>query len=1096
MSGTEHHEPIQPHDPAPPQWPNEHGATNSPDGAAALAALRALTFTWTQGLEDVWAPSPYHVEGLHSEIVELVRRGIDQARASAGTNPLGIVLRGERGVGKTHLLGWVRQEVRRNGGYFFLVSVASGKTFWEEVLRAVVVGLQPRHDGDRGQMGTLLDDLADRTGLAGAVRAAVTGRAVPSRKDVDAFVRALRDLDRTVGLGCQDVARSLVLLASPEQEHQDIGYYFLSGVELEPDERRPWGIRSQPKRLEFLITELSRLIALSGPTVMAIDQIDPLIDDMRRAEEIATPEARQMASEVLNGLMTLRDLTRRTLTIVSCLPDRWEFVRKHAVDTVADRFRHPPFLQNIPSADVGRKMIEKRFTVEYAGVGFTPPYPTWPVRPEAFARASDYTARRLLKRIEAHVGACLRDGVVRELDRLGDWETESSEQPPAVRHAGHPDGRALPDDAALADLDARFEQLRAGADVAAAFDPKHEDPIMLGLLDAGLKAWIMERGEDDDPPFLLEAAQGRPPSLHACLSRTIDEQTERQRLWGFRGIASDNAKAVLGRLRGAVAKTGLDRDSPERKLFIIRNTNWPTGPTTARETRAFEENGGVAIAVAQDDLKTFAALRTMLELRHPSLGRWLAVRRPASGTELLSLALGDVPPPAPGNPPVPPVTLDRSTPSGQPVWPAPDVEPPATGLPGAGGSAVRVGTTVVGGAPAYVELQSLPKHTAIFAGSGSGKTVLIRRVVEECALHGISAIVLDPNNDLARLGDAWPEAPKTWIGDDADRAREYLATTDVVVWTPGRQGGRPLVFQPMPAFADVLDSADEFDAAVYAAVDAFAPRVNANKATDKARLERAVLTEGLKYFGRGGGGSLAEFIAMLNALPQDASTLARAPGVAADLAEKLEVARIGDPLFGGAGQPADPGILLTPPPGRRARVSVISMIGLPGEEQRQSFVNQLQMALFSWVKRHPARGDTPSGLLVMDEAQTLAPALGSTPSTQSSIRLASQARKYGLGLVFATQAPRGLHNQISGNASTQMFGRLNHPAQIESARDLARAKGGDIRDIGGLGTGVFYLTTEGRGFHKIRTPMCLSHHPPSPLTEEEVIARARRRAGG
>ena len=59
---------------------------------------------------------------------------------------------------------------------------------------------------------------------------------------------------------------------------------------------------------------------------------------------------------------------------------------------------------------------------------------------------------------------------------------------------------------------------------------------------------------------------------------------------------------------------------------------------------------------------------------------------------------------------------------------------------------------------------------AIFAGSGSGKTVLIRRLVEECALQGVSAIVLDPNNDLARLGDPWPEPPAGWGRGDAERA--------------------------------------------------------------------------------------------------------------------------------------------------------------------------------------------------------------------------------------------------------------------------------------------------------------------------------------
>ena len=64
---------------------------------------------------------------------------------------------------------------------------------------------------------------------------------------------------------------------------------------------------------------------------------------------------------------------------------------------------------------------------------------------------------------------------------------------------------------------------------------------------------------------------------------------------------------------------------------------------------------------------------------------------------------------------------------------------------------------------------------------------------------------------------------------------------------------------------------------------------------------------------------------------------------------------VNDPLFGGAGTPADPGVLLTPPPGKRARISVISFVGLPADEQRQSFVNQLQMALFAWIKKQPGR---------------------------------------------------------------------------------------------------------------------------------------------
>jgi DNA helicase HerA-like ATPase len=150
------------------------------------------------------------------------------------------------------------------------------------------------------------------------------------------------------------------------------------------------------------------------------------------------------------------------------------------------------------------------------------------------------------------------------------------------------------------------------------------------------------------------------------------------------------------------------------------------------------------------------------------------------------------------------------------------------------------------------------------------------------------------------------------------------------------------------------------------------------------------------------------------------------------------------------------------------------------------------MALFAWIKRHPA-GDRPlGGLLVMDEAQTIAPSGSLTASTYSTLALASQARKYGLGLVFATQAPRGIHNRISGNAATQFFGFLNSPPQIAAAKEMAAAKSSSVPDISRLGAGQFYAVAESLAFQKIRTPICLSYHPSSPLTVEEVIARARQ----
>ena len=213
------------------------------------------------------------------------------------------------------------------------------------------------------------------------------------------------------------------------------------------------------------------------------------------------------------------------------------------------------------------------------------------------------------------------------------------------------------------------------------------------------------------------------------------------------------------------------------------------------------------------------------------------------------------------------------------------------------------------------------------------------------------------------------------------------------------------------------------------------------------------------------------------------------------MADRLQAAMIVDPLFGGDGTPLDPGTLLTPSPDKHARISVISFVGLPTDVQRQTFVNQLQLALFAWIARTRLATVRSGGLLVMDEAQDFAPSGAATACTESTLKLSAQARKYGLGLMFATQSPKGLHNRIPGNAATQFFGRLNAGVQINAATELARRKGGDVDDIARLKSGLFYAASEGVAFDKVRMPMCLSYHPSSALTEEEVIERAQQQAG-
>jgi hypothetical protein len=1015
-------------------------------------ALAAVRFNSAETPDDVWQTSPSHVDGLHDKAMHRIRAGIADTKASTGSSPVGLVLQGQKGVGKTHLLGSVRRLVQEEGGYFFLVELTTGVVFWDDVADAMRSELRRTDDKGRFQVTTCLRQLCAKAEVPEAVARAILNETLLTSDHLNTFLNHLRKVDGRVAVECGDTIRALVLYAS---ERSDVALGYLQGLEDTDDEHREWGILHRSKPPRTLVRDMSRILALTGPCVVAIDQLDTLVNKGRNAtdEQVAGSELIQEIALIADGLMQLRETTRRTLSIVACLPNTWKLLASIGSDTVEDRFTKTPILGSIRDPRIGRELVEKWLAVVYDRIGFAPPHPTWPVAPDAFDSTwTAHTPRELLKRIHVHAESCVY-GEVHELSSFDEQQPEQPVEPPPT---------VEPERDYFKEFDSRFEQLREKADISAAALKQHnEDEVMPALLLAGLKSWITEVG-NDDMAWQAEPSPDGSSQLHAGLRHLVNEELDTQERWLFRLIASSHGNRVLHRLRDACAAAGVRIGTRGQHLVLIRNgpKGW-TGRKTRSEVAELEKAGGQRVEISDDDLRTFSALKEMLHVQNHQLLTWLVARKPASGTTFLREILPN---------------QARATANHQETRPPPvSADEITLGMDGE----IRI------------ELESLRKHAIVFAGSGSGKTVLLRRIVEECALRGVSAIVLDPNNDLARLGDAWPETPEGWRPDDVGCAAEYLDNTEVVVWTPGRASGRPLSFHPLPDFVEVRDDVDEFNASVEAAVARLVPHAGVDGVGKSAKRGRAVLREALRYYARTGSRDLSRFIEVLSELPDGVSRLSTGPAVAADLAETMRAAMVNDPLLGGAGDPTDPAMLLTPTAGKRARISVISFVGLPSEEQRQGFVSQLQLEVFAWIKRNPAVDRPLGGLIVMDEAQTIAPSSSLTASTQSTILLASQARKYGLGLLLATQAPKGVHNQVVGNATTQFFGRLNSPAQIAAATEMARAKGSSVGDISRLERGQFYVTGETFGFRRMQAPLCLSHHPPNPLRLEEVLDRAR-----
>jgi DNA helicase HerA-like ATPase len=111
----------------------------------------------------------------------------------------------------------------------------------------------------------------------------------------------------------------------------------------------------------------------------------------------------------------------------------------------------------------------------------------------------------------------------------------------------------------------------------------------------------------------------------------------------------------------------------------------------------------------------------------------------------------------------------------------------------------------------------------------------------------------------------------------------------------------------------------------------------------------------------------------------------------------------------------------------------------------------------------------------------------------SMIRLTAQARKYGLGLVFATQNPKDIDNKIIGNCSTHFYGKASSPAALDVIQEQIKLKGGGGHDVAQLPKGRFYVHNADMNLKapvKLLIPNCLSEHPRNPLDEAQVLQKA------
>src|SRR3954468_21589599 len=80
-------------------------------------------------------------------------------------------------------------------------------------------------------------------------------------------------------------------------------------------------------------------------------------------------------------------------------------------------------------------------------------------------------------------------------------------------------------------------------------------------------------------------------------------------------------------------------------------------------------------------------------------------------------------------------------------------------------------------------LGAMLRHAVCMGNSGSGKTVTCKVLCEEFIRQGVPVIAVDPQGDIASLGQLGDEAEVVARGTPAEVLSSYRDKVELVVWT-------------------------------------------------------------------------------------------------------------------------------------------------------------------------------------------------------------------------------------------------------------------------------------------------------------------------
>jgi len=339
--------------------------------------------------------------------------------------------------------------------------------------------------------------------------------------------------------------------------------------------------------------------------------------------------------------------------------------------------------------------------------------------------------------------------------------------------------------------------------------------------------------------------------------------------------------------------------------------------------------------------------------------------------------------------------------------------------------------------PVELPVEALHRHLMALGASGSGKTVLCKCMMEEAVRHGIPVVIVDPQGDISSLalkGD--PEEMESH-GIPLTMQEEYFDKARIAIFTPASSKGIPISVNPL-SFPSKDTPHEEAILALDMTATSLSSFLGYDLGSDAGKGAKAYLFTLLEHLWRKGEtikdmAHMAEIV--LNPPSEIAQMLQsfvtkREPQ---EIARKLRFLTVGTPsLMFQKGVQINMDMFMDRSDGK-VPLNIIYMNTLSSTNDKQFFLATLLRELYCWMLKNPSE-DIQLLFYVDEIAPYIPPYPRNPPPKEAYAFLFKQARKYGVGLVAATQNITDIDYKALAQVNTWCLGRMM------TRQDIARVK--------------------------------------------------------